>query len=358
MDSSQITMTALIKFARKVSATDIHLIAGAKITFRVNDKLISYDDFSSEVMKPHKIESFVDDILLEDQKQQLNIEKHMVIAHSIENVGRFRMSVSMQRGSYNISIKMVNTTIESIQSLEFHSVLEYLPKIKEGLILVSGGAKSGKSTTVAAVLDGINRQFSKSIVTIEHPIEYLFRHGESIIKQKEVGIDINSHLEGLKSTLREDPDVIYIDQIPDIETLQLVLNAAEQGYLIIAAVYYPDALTTIESILEAFPTEQRNRTRIQFAKVLKAVVAQQLIFNESENKKHVVFEVLLNNNAIKRLIVENKTQQIPLAMTSYRDLGMISMDESLKKMVIEGKIDKELAYHHSHNPKQFIALFN
>lgn len=351
------SMTTIVAKALEIGASDIHIAAGSAVLYRVGEHLVP-DMSNSTILTPLNIEALVHEVLSEAQLERLKLEKALVQACSFPNLGRFRIAISMQRGSYSIAIKMVQVPVQALESLSYHPVIEKLSNFKDGLVIFSGPARSGRSTSTAFVLHQINKHQSKSIVTIENPIEYLFKHDRSIVRQKEVGLDVNSHFDGLKATLREDADVIYIDQIPDIQTMELILNAAEQGCLIMTAMTAKDVGSTLDMLIEAFSQEQRGRIRMQLAKVLRAIVIQQPIQEENAETKHMAYEILINNNAIKRLLIENKLSQIPIAMQSYKELGMTTLEESLKDLVTASLIGKESAYQYANYPKQLLELLN
>lgn len=350
-------ITSIVAKALEIDASDIHIAAGSAVLFRVGEQLLQ-DPHNMSVLSPSLIEALVLEVLSPEQLERLKLEKSLVQACSFPNLGRFRLAISMQRGSYSIAIKMVQVPVQALESLNYHPVIEKLPSFKDGLVVFSGPARSGRSTSTAYVLHQINKHQAKSIVTIENPIEYLFKHDRSIVRQKEVGLDVHSHYEGLKATLREDSDVIYIDQIPDIQTLELIFNAAEQGCLVITAMTAKDVSSTLDMLIDAFSQEQRGRIRMQLAKVLRAIIIQQPIAEENSDLKHMAYEVLINNNAIKRLLIENKLSQVPIAMQSYKELGMTTMEESLKDLVTASLIGKESAYQYANHPKQLLELLN
>lgn len=350
-------IAGIITKAMTLGASDIHMAAGSKVLFRVCEQLIS-DETLNETLNPAMIETLVNEVLTMAQLEKLKSDKALVQACSLPNLGRFRLAISMQRGSYSIAIKMVQIPVQSLEQLQFHPVIEKLPGFKDGLVIFSGMAKSGRSTATAYVLHQINSQQAKNIVTIESPIEYLFKHDKSIVRQKEVGLDVNSHFEGLKATLREDADVIYIDQIPDLQTLELIFNAAEQGCLVLCTMTAKDVSSSLDALIDVFALDQRGRMRLQLAKILRAIIIQQPIQSVDMESKPMAHEILINNNAIKRLLIESKLSQIPLAMQSYKEMGMVTMEESLKALVTAELVDKESAYQYANHPKQFLELLN
>lgn len=344
----------IIKKSLEIDANDIHITAGSSIAYRKNKRILERED--DYIISPQEIDNILEDILNDNQKKELKIKKQLLISSNLFNLGRFRMSISKQRGSYYIVIKVGNS-IEKIENFEFIDSINELYKLNSGLIILSGPAGSGRSTTSAYLLNKINNNYHKNIITVENPIEYLFKHKKSIIKQKEIGLDIDTHFQGIEFSFKEDADVIYLDELPDKETIYMAIRAAEQGMLVIATLYTRDAYSTIQYIIDSCPENQMRQIKLQLANSLKAVISQQLITKEDGNIIPC-FEVVLINNALKRLILEDKLKQIYSLITAYEAMGMISMDEYIAKLIREGKISKDEGICYSSNSKRLVSILN
>src|SRR5690606_38237188 len=249
-------------------------------------------------------------------------------AYSLPGVGRFRANVYRQRGSLAAAFRLIPTSVPDLDELGLPPAVAGLCELSQGLVLVTGPTGSGKSTTLAAMVDRINRTRRLHIVTLEDPIEYLHRHRRSLVNQREVGIDVPTFAAGLRAALREDPDVIMVGEMRDLETIATALTAAETGHLVLATLHTPSAPQAVDRIIDVFPAEQQNQVRVQLAGVLEAVIAQRLVPTADGRGRHVVAEVLLGTAAVRNLIREGKTAQLPAVMETSRQYGMVTLRES------------------------------
>lgn len=265
------------------------------------------------------------------------------MSFSIPNMGRYRVNAFKQRGSVAIALRLVGTQVPSAEELGIpESVIELYRK-KRGLVLVTGPTGSGKSTTLAAIIDKINNNREAHVITLEDPIEYLHQHKKSMVNQREIGLDSQSYANALRAALREDPDVILVGEMRDFETISVAITAAETGHLVLSTLHTIGAASTVDRVIDVFPPHQQQQVRVQLANVLEAVISQQLLPKTDESGRVAAFEVLHANHAVRNLIREGKTHQLMSVMQTNRKLGMIAMDEAIIQLCREGKISKEMA---------------
>ncbi|MBQ5849979.1 MAG: type IV pilus twitching motility protein PilT, partial [Lachnospiraceae bacterium] len=280
-----------------------------------------------------------------NDKQRAHFEENGEIDMSFAVVGqgRYRANIFKQRGSIAMAFRVVDTTVPSPEKLGVpNSVIELYQK-KRGLILVTGPTGSGKSTTLAAIIDKINNCRESHVITLEDPIEYLHQHKKSIVNQREIGLDTNSYANALRAALREDPDVILVGEMRDFETISVAITAAETGHLVLSTLHTIGAASTVDRVIDVFPPHQQQQIRVQLANVLEAVISQQLVPMIGGEGRVAAFEVLHSNSAVKNLIREGKTHQLTSVMQTNRKMGMMTMDDALAQLFNEYKIDKEMA---------------
>ena len=282
-------------------------------------------------------------IMNEKQRQHFEEYGEVDMSFAIVGEGRYRVNIYKQRGSIAMAFRLVGTKIPSPEDLGVpHSVIELYQK-KRGLILVTGPTGSGKSTTLATLIDTINKNREAHIITLEDPIEYLHQHDKSIVNQREMGLDSNSYARALRAALREDPDIILVGEMRDFETISTAITAAETGHLVLSTLHTIGAASTVDRVIDVFPPHQQQQIRVQFANVLEAVVSQQLIPTADGNGRVAAFEVLHTNAAVRNLIREGKTHQLASVMQTNRKAGMMTMDDALVQLYNEYKISKEMA---------------
>lgn len=324
--------------AYKNGASDIHITVGAPPKMRVHGELLQMDyqfltpDVSRNLLAP----------LMNDETQRIfEAEGDLDFAHTIPGVCRFRVNLFKQRGSWSAVFRSLSTDIPPAEKLGIpESVMEMATR-KRGMVLVTGPTGSGKSTTLAAIIDAINQNRRENIITLEDPIEYLHKHKLSNVNQREIGTDTKSFAAAVRAALREDPDVILIGEMRDPETISTAITAAETGHLVFSTLHTIGAAATVDRIVDSFPHEQHDQIRAQLASVLECVVSQQLIPLAGGKGRVAAFEIMLGNIAIKNLIKENKISMITSQIQTNTKNGMILMDESLMRLYRSGKITKD-----------------
>ncbi len=330
----------LLELSVKKHASDLHLSAGIPPTGRIDGSLVPLTD---ERLLPNDIEVLAKSIMTPEQIDVIENKGEVDFAYSAANVGRFRINAFKQRSSYSVAARVLNLKIPAPKDIGLpNSVLSMIEK-KRGLVLVTGATGSGKSTTLACLIDQINKKHKKHILTLEDPIEYLHRHDVSIVNQREVGCDTNSFPNALRAALRQDPDVILVGEMRDLETISIAVTAAETGHLVLSTLHTVGAANTIDRILDVFPPAQQSQIRTQLADVLECVVSQQLLPTVDGNGRVAAFEVMLGNSAIKNHIREGKTHQIQSAILTNAKVGMKTMDDALLELYQFGQISNENA---------------
>lgn len=336
------TIEELLLLAKEKGASDLHITVGIPPKCRVHGTLIN---LGNEKLLPKDTDLIIQPMLSDYTKQKLEKSGEVDFSYSIPNLGRYRVNVFKQRGSYAAAIRLVGTSIPAPNQLGIpDSVLE-LTKKKRGLVLVTGPTGSGKSTTLASLIDLININSNLHIITLEDPIEYLHQHKKSIVNQREIGLDTFSYQDALRAALREDPDVILVGEMRDLETIAIAITAAETGHLVFSTLHTIGAANTVDRIVDVFPPHQQQQIRIQLASVLEAVVSQQLIPSSDGAGRVAAFEVMHANSAIRNLIREAKAHQLTTIIQTNRKLGMQTMDEAIYNLYINKKIDAEQAIH-------------
>lgn len=332
----------LVKRAKLKEASDIHLCVGHRPIFRVTGQLISLTD-EDQVSQTNILE-LTKDLAGEERYQLLLQKKDIDLSFEIENI-RLRVNIYFQRGTLSLAARLISQKIRSIEELNLPLVLKEFTHHAQGFVLITGSSSQGKSTTLAALVDEINHQQQKMIITLEDPIEYIFQDDQSVISQREVYADAINFPRALRSTLREDPDVIVVGEMRDLETISTAVIAAETGHLVFATLHTNSAAESIHRLVDVFPALQQNQIRMQLASSLLGIVSQRLI-PSVEGKFIPACEVLIATPAISNLIRRNDTDQIPLIIQTSSNVGMISMNQSLAQLVRLGKItpQKALAY--------------
>lgn len=348
----------ILKYAVKFEASDVHLKPGSPPIFRKNEALIR--PTNAPILKADDITEMLYSIISERQKEEFEKKFEIDLAYGIPGVGRFRINIFKQRGSLGAVIRTIPIKIKSIAELELPPIIEKIAQEKRGLILVTGTTGSGKSTTLASMIDYINRNFSVNIITIEDPIEFLFKDINSIIVQREVGFDTLSFANALRSALRQDPDVILVGEMRDIETIEIALTAAETGHLVLSTLHTLDATETVNRIVGIFPPHQQQQIRYQLAATLRAVISQRLIPRADGKGRVPAVEVMLGTARIKEYIEDPaKTKMIRDAIQEGRaHYGMQTFDQSLIDLVKKGLIKYEDALKNASNPSDFALKFS
>ncbi|MBD1223927.1 type IV pilus twitching motility protein PilT [Virgibacillus halodenitrificans] len=321
-------------------ASDIHLTIGKAPIFRINGNLVEQD---MEKLRPTETKQIVYSILSEEKWKQLERERELDFSYGINGVSRFRINTFYQRGELSLAIRIVPRGIPSIDELGLPPILKEVVKQPQGLVLVTGPTGSGKSTTLASIIDHLNHSVRKHIITLEDPIEYMHRHRQSVIDQREVGIDTANFANGLRASLRQDPDIILVGEMRDLETISTAITAAETGHLVLGTLHTKDAVSTIERIIDVFPPEQQAQIRIQLSTILSAVISQRLLITKDGQGRRVVTEIMISTSAVKNLIRNEKLHQLQNVLQTSRELGMHTLEMDLKRLVHEGQIAYETA---------------
>ncbi|ETP68900.1 twitching motility protein PilT [Planococcus glaciei CHR43] len=326
--------------ATDLKVSDIHMTTGIPPVFRMHGALKQYgeDKLMPEMTKE------IARVLMPDALWETFLEKgEMDYSYSIPGVARFRVNSFHQRGSISHAFRTIPTKIPTIDDLNMPDTLKKLSDTHQGLILVTGPTGSGKSTTLAAMIRHMNENLSKHIITLEDPIEYMHNHGTSVIDQREVGFDTNSFANGLRAALRQDPDVILVGEMRDLETITTAITAAETGHLVMGTLHTSSAASTVERIIDVFPPEQHSQIRTQLGGILKAVISQRLLPTVDGKGRVAATEILINNTAIANLIRTEKVHQIPNIILTNRAAGMHMMSTSVQELLKKGKISREIA---------------
>lgn len=328
----------LIEAAIKQRASDIHIGVGIPPCARVDGEIVS---LGKDSFAPKDTEALIRGIISEQQFEQLQSVGELDFAYSISQLGRFRVNVFRQRGSYAVAVRILNLSIPSPEELGIPEAVVKMTDKRRGLVLVTGATGSGKSTTLASLINIINQNYRYHIITLEDPIEYLHRHQRSIVNQREMGSDSQNYASALRAALRQDPDVILVGEMRDLETISIAVTAAETGHLVFSTLHTVGAANTIDRIIDVFPPHQQQQIRTQLADVLECVVSQQLIPKKGEHGRVAAMEVMLTTPAIRSHIRDAKTFQIPTAMQTSKKFGMITMDEALLELYMGGQITQD-----------------
>jgi len=344
-----VTIQALLEEMVVRGATDLHLIAGSPPCMRIDQELVTTD---YEVLTPAMTRTLVYSLLSDNQKKRLEEELELDFAISIEGLSRFRGNAYLQRGSIACSIRRIPFQIPSIRELGLPPIVESLVEKRQGLILVTGPTGSGKSTTLAAMIDKINHERACHIVTIEDPIEYLHKNKMAIVSQREVGQDTRDFARALKFVLRQDPDVIMIGEMRDLETIAAALTAAETGHLVLATLHTDSAIESVNRIIDVFPPHQQGQVRVQLAQVVEAVITQKLLPRAKGKGMALATEIMIATPAIKTLIRESRIHEIYGVLQTSQRFGMKTMNMSLYSLYKEGAITWQTALYASSNPEE------
>ncbi|WP_026516740.1 type IV pilus twitching motility protein PilT [Butyrivibrio sp. MC2021] len=339
----------ILREAKEKGASDVHITVGLPPKMRLNGNLIALDNYDK--MMPADTKQIADEVMNEKQREKFEENGQHDMSFSIPGVGRYRLNVFRQRGSIAMAFRVVATEIPSADTLGIPETVMDLYKKKRGLVLVTGPTGSGKSTTLASIIDMINNNREAHVITLEDPIEFTYQHRMSIVNQREIGTDSNSYANALRAALREDPDVILVGEMRDLETISTAITAAETGHLVLSTVHTIGASNTVDRLIDVFPPHQQQQIRIQLAGVIEAIISQQLMPSDDGVSRYAAFEVLHVNSAVRNLIREGKSHQLITVMQTNRKLGMITMDDAIIQMYRERKISRETALQFAQDPE-------
>jgi len=334
------TIEEILTVAKEAGASDVHLTVGIPPKMRVNGNLVTMD---FPKMLPADTLDVILSIMTESQRERYEEKGEYDMSYAVPNVARYRVNAFKQRGSAALAFRVVATEIPSPEKLGVPTSVVDLYQRKRGLILVTGPTGSGKSTTLAAIIDKVNSNRDAHIITLEDPIEYLHQHKMSMVNQREIGLDTENYANALRAALREDPDVILVGEMRDFETISVAITAAETGHLVLSTLHTIGAASTIDRVIDVFPPHQQQQIRVQLSNVLEAVISQQLIPTSDGRGRCAAFEVMHANHAVRNLIREGKSHQLQSIMQTNRKIGMITMDDAILQLYYDGKIDRELA---------------
>ncbi|MGD8399753.1 MAG: type IV pilus twitching motility protein PilT [Bacillota bacterium] len=319
----------LLETTVQEKASDLHMTVGRPPMLRIYGELVPLSGMN--VLSNNLICELIAGILDEARKQTLLSTGQVDFSYGLPGVARFRVNVFRQRGVFSVVMRAIPTEIPRLETLGVPQSVISLTEKSRGLVLVTGPTGSGKTTTLAALVDLINERRNCHILTLEDPIEYLHRHKQSIVNQREVGTDTDSFSDGLRAALREDPDVILVGEMRDLETIQIALTAAETGHLVFATLHTNDVMQTVDRVIDVFPPHQQTQIRMQLALTLQGVIAQQLIPRLDQPGRVMATEILFTTSAVRNLIREGKTYQLPTVIQTGGKLGMHTLDSSLRK---------------------------
>lgn len=334
-------LSSILKNAVNQKASDIFFVVGQPISCKVNGIIVKQGD---NVLSKEQIEKLVDEMYQYSNNRDINKRQDGDddFALSVPKVGRFRVNVFMQRGSWSAVLRVVSFQLPDISTMGIPKQVLDLSQKNKGLVLVTGSAGSGKSTTISYIIDEINKNRNCHILTLEDPIEYLHHHKKSIVSQREISIDSVDYSRALKAAMRESPDVILIGEMRDLETIEIAMTAAETGHLVLSTLHTVGSANSIDRIIDVFPSSQQQQIRVQLAMVLKAVVSQQLL-PSIQGELVPAFEILIANSAIKTMIRDGKVHQIDSVIFSSASEHMKAMDSSILELYKKGIIDENTA---------------
>ncbi|TMK83420.1 MAG: type IV pilus twitching motility protein PilT [Actinobacteria bacterium] len=337
-----------------LDASDLHLTVGAKPTVRVHGDLKPLDQY--EILEPDHLRRMVYAVLTQRQRERLEQELELDMSYSLPGKARFRVNVYFQRDALGAAFRFIPFNIRSSEELGLPPQVTDFARLPRGLVLVTGPTGSGKSTTLASLIDVVNTEREVHIMTVEDPIEYLHRHKRALVNQREVGADTHSFASALKHVLRQDPDVILVGEMRDLETISTAITAAETGHLVFATLHTQDAPQTIDRMVDAFPPHQQQQIRVQLSTTLQGVITQQLLQTWDGRGRTVAAEVLVATPAVRNLIREAKVHQIYSVMQAGGQFGMRTMDQALAYLVTNSKISMDLAKQRCHDPQELERL--
>jgi twitching motility protein PilT len=350
----EIDFAEILKQTVELKASDLHMTVGAPPVIRVRGELRGLDDYPPLTSKDTR--DLIYGILSNDQRKKLEQEWQVDFSYSVPMFGRFRVNAYMQRASVGAAFRLIPDEIKTVDQLGLPPMIHELVKKPRGFVLVTGPTGSGKSTSLAAMIDEINQTRKQHILTIEDPIEFLHRHKSCVVNQREIGNDAQSFGLGLKAALRQDPDVILVGEMRDLDTISTALTAAETGHLVFATLHTQDTAQTIDRIIDVFPPHQQQQVRVQLSVALEGIMTQQLLPTADGSGRIACCEVLSLTPAVRNLIREGKTHQIHSVLQTSASQGMQSMDSALAQLVRKGKITRELAEQRSSTPEELRRL--
>jgi twitching motility protein PilT len=353
-EDATIPVPELLAALLDVGASDLHLTAGAPPTVRVNGDLEPLGSYPR--LSPRALQGMIYAILPQKMRERFEQELELDMSYSLPGKARFRVNVYMQRDAIGAAFRLIPFEIKSLEVLGLPAVVADLARFPRGFVVVTGPTGSGKSTTLAGMVDVVNKERAGHIMTVEDPIEFLHKHQRCIVNQREVGADTQGFGQALKHVLRQDPDVILVGEMRDLETISTAITAAETGHLVFATLHTQDAPQTIDRIIDVFPPHQQQQVRVQLSTTLQGIVTQQLVQTADGQGRVAAAEVLVSTPGIRNLIREGKVHQIYSAMQAGGRYGMQTMDMALAALVKSGRISQQLAFERCHDPEELQRL--
>jgi twitching motility protein PilT len=349
-----VNLRALLEEMIEKDASDLHIVAGERPKLRVDGDIANAS--SDEVLTPKDTLSLAYSVLTENQKKRFETESELDFSFGIQNLARFRGNVFKQRGCVSMVIRQIPFNVKTFDELGLPAVVAQLAEKPRGLVLVTGPTGSGKSTTLAAMIDKVNKELKGHIITVEDPIEFIHRHQACIVNQREVGTDTNNFSAALKYALRQDPDVVLVGEMRDLETIASALTIAETGHLAFATLHTNSAAQSIDRIIDVFPSHQQPQVRAQLAFVLEGVVTQTLLQRQKGRGRVMAAEIMVCTPAIRNLIRENKVHQIESSMQAGKKYGMQTMNDALYQLYTSREVARDECLRVSSNPNEFLRM--
>ena len=328
----------ILKAAMAADASDIHLVTGHAPALRVHTVMTVLD---LPPLTPEVLKQFFEQMAPRGAQERFNQHQDADFSFAAPGLARYRVNVHMQKGQMAFALRLIKTKVPALEALNLPEVIARLTYLPRGLVLVTGDTGSGKSTTLAAMIEAMNQRYRKHIITLEDPVEYVFNSNRSLIEQRELGLDMPSFTSALKHALRQDPDIILVGEMRDLETTQLAITAAETGHLVLSTLHTSSAAQTVERIIDMYPANQQNQIRAMLANTLQAVVSQTLFSRIDAPGMVPAVEVLLCTPAVRNLIREARTFEIPNVIETSRALGMTTLDKSIAELFFNGMISRD-----------------
>jgi len=352
--ASSVNLRSLLEEVIEREASDLHITAGERAKIRVDGEIVNSNiDY---VLTPKDTLQLAYSVLTENQKKRFELEDELDFSFGIQNLARFRGNVFKQRGCVSMVIRQIPFSIRTFQDLGLPGVIARMAEKPRGLVLVTGPTGSGKSTTLAAMVDKINRERAGHIITVEDPIEFIHRHQQCIVNQREIGTDTKSFANALKYALREDPDVILVGEMRDLETIQAALTIAETGHLVFATLHTNSAAEAINRIIDVFPSHQQSQVRAQLAFVLEGIVTQTLLPKARGRGRALACEILVITPAIRALIRDDKVHQIYSLMQSGKKFGMQTLNDALYQLYVSREVSEDEVLRVSSDPNELMRM--
>ncbi|UCC59269.1 MAG: type IV pilus twitching motility protein PilT [Dehalococcoidia bacterium] len=336
-------------------ASDLHVRVPSPPVLRIDGSLQILEDLPR--VTPQYVKECLENLTTETQRERFYNELEIDLAYSVAGLARFRVAAYFQRGTISIAIRQVSLKVPTIDELGLPSVSKTLAMRTRGLVLVTGPTGAGKSTTLAAMIDHLNRTERRNVITIEDPIEYVYHNEKCIIAQRDLGDDFTSFSVALRHTLRQDPDVILVGEMRDLDTIATAITAAETGHLVLSTVHTVSAPQTIDRIVDVFPAHQQEQIRFQVSMVLEGVLSQHLMPRAGGKGRVAAFEIMVSTDAIRNLIRDGRTDQIPTYLQTGRQSGMQTMDQALEELVKSGMVTVEEAMMRANKPEEFRRMY-